>query len=110
MKNAIEVDKLKEKMRGVELCVRHILALYPEARNNDKLLMLLYWEVIDKIPMTREFKRTFLKRATHPESIRRMRQKIQHEGDYLPRKEVLERRRIRSKKFREVLSGQTTLA
>ena len=104
------MEDLKEKLQSVETCVRYILAHYPEARNDDKILMLLYWEIIDRIPMTRDFKRAFLKRATHPESIRRMRQKIQHEGDYLPRKEVLEYRRARSKKFREVLSGQTTLA
>jgi len=102
-------DDLREKLRGVEVCVRHILAHYPEARSNDKLLMLLYWEIVDRIPMTKEFKRAFLKRATHPESIRRCRQRIQSMGDYLPRKEVLEYRRARSRKFRELLKGQKTL-
>jgi len=103
------VSKLEEKLRGTETCVRYILAHYPEARNDDKLLMLLYWEIIDHIKIPKEFKIAFRRYATHPETIRRMRQKIQHEGDYLPRKEVLEYRRSRSKKFKEILKGQKTL-
>ena len=103
------MENLKEKLRDAETCVRYILAHYPEARNDDKLLMLLYWEIIDRIKIPKEFKIAFRKYATHPETIRRVRQKIQSSGDYLPRKEVLEYRRRRSKKFRELLKGQKTL-
>ena len=99
-------EKLKEKLQGVELCVRHILALNPEARNNDKLLMLLYWEIIDGIQIPKEFKKAFLTKATHPETIRRARQRIQEQGDYLPSQDVLEARRRKQEAMRKALSPQ----
>jgi hypothetical protein len=97
-------EKLIDKMQGVELCIRHILALHPEARDNDKLLMLLYWELVDKINIPKEFRQDFLYKATHPETIRRARQKIQSAGDYLPSPEVLEARRRKQQAMRQALS------
>jgi hypothetical protein len=97
-------EQLKEVLSNTEMAIRYILAHYPEARNNDKLLMLLYWELADKIPIPVEFRRAFLYRATHPETIRRMRQKIQEQGDYLPRQEVLEARRRKQQAMRQALS------
>jgi len=103
-------DELSEKLRGAELCVRYILAHFPEARSNDKLLMLIYWEMINKIPITKEFKRAFLRRATNPETITRVRRRIQAEGDYQPREEIKQIRQARSKKFKEILkTHQKTL-
>jgi len=97
------MEQLKEKLQNTETCIRYILAHYPEARNNDKLLMLLYWELVDKIQIPKEFRQAFLYKATHPETIRRMRQKIQEQGDYLPRQEVLEKRRKRQEAFKRTL-------
>jgi hypothetical protein len=97
-------EQLKEKLSRVETGIRYILAHYPEARNNDKLLMLLFWEIFDKINIPKEFRQAFLHKATPPETIRRMRQKIQEQGDYLPRQEVLEARRRKQQFMRQVLS------
>jgi len=97
-------EQLKTILSNTETAIRYILAHYPEARNNDKLLMLLYWELADKINIPKEFRQAFLYRATHPETIRRMRQKIQEQGDYLPRQEILELRQKRRKLFQKALS------
>jgi hypothetical protein len=97
-------EQLKEVLSNTEMAIRYILAHYPEARNNDKLLMLLYWELADKISIPKEFRQAFLYRATPPETIRRARQKIQSEGSYLPRQEVLEARRRKQQAMRQALS------
>ena len=102
-------SEVKIKLKNAETMVRYIMAHFPETRSNDKLLMLFYWEMVDKIPMSREFKQAFLKRATTPETITRVRRRIQQEGDYQPREEVKRIRQARSKKFREIFSGQKTL-
>jgi len=96
----------KEQLSNTEMAVRYILAHYPDARNNDKLLMLLYWEIVDKIPIPKEFRLAFLHKATPPETIRRTRQKIQSEGNYLPSPEVLEARRRKQEAMRQALSPQ----
>jgi hypothetical protein len=99
-------EQLKEKLSRVETGIRYILAHYPEARNNDKLLMLLFWEIFDKIQIPKEFRQAFLYRATPPETIRRARQKIQSAGNYLPSPEVLEARRRKQQAMRQALSPQ----
>jgi hypothetical protein len=97
-------EQLHEVLSNTEMVIRYILAHYPEARNNDKLLMLLYWELADKINIPKEFRQAFLYKATPPETIRRARQKIQAEGSYLPRQEVLEARRRKQQAMRQALS------
>jgi hypothetical protein len=97
-------EQLKEVLSNTEMAIRYILAHYPEARNNDKLLMLLYWELADKINIPKEFRQAFLYKATPPETIKRARQKIQAEGSYLPRQEVLEARRRKQQAMRQALS------
>ena len=102
---------LKSELKDTETIVRYIMAHFPETRSNDKLLMLHYWELADKIRIPRTFWRDFMKKATPPETITRVRRKIQAEGDYLPREEVYQKRQARSRKFREILkAGQSTLS
>lgn len=76
--------------------VAKILKDYPETRNSDKLLILKYWELVDKLPMDNidKFREAFVKKSTNTESIRRARQLIQEEGKFLPTdKHVIEKRR-----------------
>ena len=101
--------EVKLKLKNVETMVRYIMAHFPETRSNDKLLMLRYWELADGIRIPRTFWRDFMKKATPPETITRVRRRIQQEGDYQPREEVKRIRQARSKKFREIFSGQKTL-
>ena len=99
-------EQLKTILSNTETAIRYLLAHYPDARSSDKLLMLLYWEIVDKIPIPKEFRTAFLRKATPPETIRRMRQKIQEQGDYLPSPEVQEARRRKQQAMRQALSPQ----
>ena len=101
--------EVKIKLKNAETMVRYIMALFPETRSNDKLLMLHYWELVDRIKIPREFWKAFLRRATTPETITRARRRIQQQQEYLPREEVRRIRQARSRKFREIFSGQKTL-
>lgn len=94
------MEKPKD-LKDVETCVRYILAHYPNARNNDKLLMLLYWEIIDQIPIPKTFRYDFLTKATHPETIRRTRQKIQAKGEYPPDQQTQQKRQTLIQKFKQ---------
>ena len=102
-------SEVKLNLKNAETMVRYIMAHFPETRSNDKLLMLHYWELADRIRIPRTFWRDFMKKATPPETITRVRRRIQQEGDYQPREEVRRIRQVRSKKFREIFSGQKTL-
>ena len=76
-----EVEDLVNRLRTVKERVEYILARYPETRNDDMYLWLIYVRLfepelskyIDYIPYD------VLKRATKFETIRRARQKIQNE-------------------------------
>ena len=102
-------SEVKMKLKNAETMVRYIMAHFPETRSNDKLLMLRYWELADGIRIPRTFWRDFMKKATTPETITRVRRRIQQQQEYLPREEVRRIRQARSKKFREIFSGQKTL-
>jgi hypothetical protein len=64
--------------------------------------MLLFWEICDQIPIPKEFRIAFLHKATPPETIRRARQKIQSQHEYLPSEDVLRKRRRLQDMYREV--------
>ena len=46
-------SEVKINLKDAETMVRHIMALFPETRSNDKLLMLHYWELADRIKIPR---------------------------------------------------------
>jgi hypothetical protein len=70
--------------------VERVLSQKPEARDDDKLLMLEIWEM-QGLCFSETQKKAF-RRASSPESIRRTRQKLQEEGQYKASKEVEEQR------------------
>ena len=82
--------------------VAYILEHWPECRNDDRLLMLRFWEVFDGMAEVlgeqgaRRFRAWFCK-ATHPETIRRGRASVQKlrrgGGALLPSDREAERRR-----------------
>lgn len=100
------------KKSGVKKNVESLLRLYPETRNDDKLLTIMYWKMYDKVDMSNEesFYSSFMHQSTSTESIRRARQLIQEDGYYTPTDEdvVVKRRckQVRMKKavkMREVV-------
>lgn len=90
----------KKTGRTIRQNVEAILRDYPETRNDDKLLMLRYWEIIDGINFGANFESQFRFQATMPESIRRARQLVQEEGLYLPTSAVAASRRSKEVQMR----------
>jgi hypothetical protein len=70
--------------------VARVLNQKPEARDNDKLLMLYVWQIEGLNLSESQLKKW--KEVSSPESIRRMRQKFQEEGQFLASPEVEEKR------------------
>jgi hypothetical protein len=89
---------LKNK-RTVRQNVEAILAVFEEARADDKVLLVKYWKHIDKIDFS-NFEREFMAKGTMAESIRRYRQSIQEDGLFLPSEEILQRRQRQAKSVR----------
>ena len=99
-------ENLREKLKTVKERVEWLLANYPEARNDDFYLYILYVrhfepelsQYIDYIPFE------LIKKSTRFETIRRCRQKIQEEGRYLPTDpKVLRKRRKLAEAYRQVI-------
>lgn len=81
--------------------VERILSSNKQARSDDKLLLLLYWEQVDGINLSNirnEFHNT-----TATETIIRYRRKLQEQGRYLPNEEVLRLRKLRQKEVRNTI-------
>lgn len=70
--------------------VERILSQKPETRDNDKLLMLYVWQIEGLNLSDSQLKKW--KEVSSPESIRRMRQKMQEEGKYRASEEVEQKR------------------
>lgn len=87
------LSELKHKAEKVEFILEH----FPETRNNDNALCVVYWRLVDKIKNIED-----IQFATKAEVIRRARQKIQNEkGKFLPTDEkILKRRGIEAEKMR----------
>jgi len=95
--------ELAEHLRTVKDRVEWILSKFPSARNSDTMLQFIYlrtfeginipyveWEKISKLSL---------------ETVRRMRQKLQEEGKYLPTDPaVIERRKRLEKKYRGTIN------
>lgn len=102
-----EVEDLVSKLKTVKERVEYVLRNYPESRNDDFYLWLIYVRLfckelakyIDFIPYN------VLKKAPKFETIRRVRQKIQNEEHrYLPTDpKVLRKRKLLSKTWRKAI-------
>jgi len=102
-----DVTEVKNKLETVIDRVRYLMEKYPDARNSDFYLSILYVRrfvpelarYIGFIPyrVIRKYEGLF-------ESIRRARQKIQEKGELLPTDpEVLKRRRKLAKLYRKAV-------
>ena len=102
-----EVSEVKNKLETVIDRVRFLLEKYPEARNSDFYLTILYIrrfvpelaKYIKFIPykVIRRYEGLF-------ESIRRARQKVQERGEFLPTDpQVLKRRRKLAQLYRKTI-------
>lgn len=102
-----EEQRLLERLRTVKERVEYLLEKYPDARNSDLYLTILYLRrftelgrYIKYIPydVIKKYDGVF-------ETVRRTRQKIQEEGRFLPTDpDVLRRRKKLAEKFRRVVN------
>jgi hypothetical protein len=99
----IELEKKKSIRQNVEAIMRE----YPDTRNDDKLLILTYWNLFDKIVKDQMVSPIdVLDKATSTESIRRSRQLIQEEGKYPATDETVIGRRNKEKKMKEAIKNR----
>ena len=100
------MDVVLVRLRSVKERVEKLLEMYPDARNSDLYLTILYLRkftelgrYISYIPyeVLRKYEGLF-------ETIRRTRQKIQEEGRFLPTDpSVLRKRRRLAEKYRRII-------
>lgn len=101
-----DVEKLINKFKTVMERVEYILRNYPESRNDDFYLYILYLRLFDRevARYIRFIPLDVIRRATRPETVRRARQKIQEKGKYLPTDpKILKRRRRLSDTYRKTM-------
>jgi len=101
-----EEQQLLEKLRTVKERVEYLLERYPNARNSDLYLIILYLRKFTELGKYIKYipYEVIKKYDGIMESIRRSRQKIQEEGRFLPTDpDVLKRRRRLAEKFRKVI-------
>lgn len=103
-----DVNRLKEKLRTVKERVEYLLDKYPNARNSDLYLIILYLRYFTELGQYIKYiPYEIIKQYDGiTETVRRMRQKIQEEGRYLPTDEkVLRRRRKLYELYRRTIKG-----
>lgn len=88
--------------------VEKVLARYPQSRNNDKLLILMYWKDIDGLSFGSEpeFIDGVINKSTSTESIRRARQLIQEDGRFLPTDETVLARRMKKSRMESAIQNR----
>lgn len=60
-----------------------ILEISKQARNNNLVCVLLYWRVVQKIPIPEKLFRRLITQAIHPETICRIKRELQAHGIFI---------------------------
>lgn len=102
----VDVEELLEKFRTVKERVEYILSRYPQTRNNDMYLWIMYVRTF--VPELSKYIKFIpyevFEKATPIETVTRARRKIQEEGRYLPTDpEVLRKRRKLAEVYRRAM-------
>jgi len=102
-----EEESLLERLSTVKERIEYLLRKYPDARNSDFYLLILY--IRHFVPELSKYIKfipyeIIRKYDGLTETVRRARQLVQAEGKYLPTEpEVLRKRRRLAEKFRKVI-------
>lgn len=86
-----------DQLKSVRSRVEEVLSAFPEARNDDKVLLKVYYALFHGIDIPDEF---FALGVPGPETIRRTRQSLQERGMYPPTEEAIAIRRGREEAYR----------
>jgi len=91
-----DIENVKEQLRSVKERVEWLLKNYPETRNDDRYLIILYLRYFTPMRRYLDFvPYKVIKDLPSFETIRRVRQLIQEKGKYLPTNPEVMRRRGR---------------
>lgn len=82
----------------IQKLVEQALNTWEETRDSDRKLMLAVW-YLQNPEYESNFRKFFLNQAASPETVRRIRQKLQEQGKYLASKNVDD---ARFEKFRDM--------
>ena len=87
----------------IEDMVEDILSRYPAARNDDRVLVLLFWKEMQGFEMPDEFKIPYLSGSLlSPDVLSRMRRRIQNsKNKYKPVESIKLKRRKMQEEYRE---------
>ena len=87
----MNLDRIKDN-------VEKLMAIDPKTRDSDIWLIIRYWQEVQGLNCFIPYDK--LNVITSPESIRRVRQKIQEEGKYPPtRLDIIKKRQKRAKQI-----------
>jgi hypothetical protein len=87
-----------QKLKTVQQQVEYILEQYTRARDDDKLLQVLVLKKFYKVVYIDDILRN---KVPSLETIRRIRQKLQHEGKYLSSKQIRKLRQEQEEVYRQ---------
>lgn len=90
---------ISTQFRAAEEVVRDMLKNNPETRNSDMELLFAIWQE-NGVGLT-TFQKETIKNCFTPETIRRTRQKIQENGEYLPTEKIKTGRRALQKEHHD---------
>jgi len=93
----------RNDLKEIETMARYIMSHFPETCNNDYLLFLHYWEMVNHVNIPHYVWRDFVERASSPELISRIRRKIQYtdkDKKYAAREDVRKGRLEKAERFR----------
>lgn len=90
-----------ERAKQVRDSVAKILEQHPETRDDDRHLLLRFWNEVDQIHFDYTFPQKFAEQATSAESITRARRQLQQSGMYKSSEESSKMRQQRQAELRE---------
>ena len=93
-------------MKNIEPLVKTYLRDYSETRKSDRELMIRIWEQ-EGLKLDLYQKNCFLTKCSSPETIRRTRQKIQHDGFYLPDEKTQKLRKQKAQEMHDKFAQKT---
>jgi hypothetical protein len=96
-----------ERAIEVRKAVIGLLERNPEARDDDRLLMVLYWQEVDGLHFDYTFPTSFIEKGTSPESITRARRSVQALGLFPATQEAVLKRRMRQAELQTHYTPQT---
>jgi hypothetical protein len=102
-----KVTEAGQRAIEVRKAVQDLLERHPESRDDDRILMVLYWQEVDGLRFDYTFPTTFIESGTSPESITRARRAIQSVGLFPATDAAVMKRRMRQAELQAHYTPET---